>query len=179
MGGPMVDHLIKAGHHLTVFNRTKIKAEGLINAGAKWADSPKETAKNQDFVCIMVGYPQDVREVVFGEKGIANAIKPGSIFIDFTTSKPSLAIEIAGVLEKKRVFSLDAPVSGGDAGARKAMLSIMVGGDEETFDTAKPILEKIGKTVILQGGPGSISPFKILGAKLLRLQLPAAPPEID
>jgi len=155
MGGPMASHLMKAGHHLTVFTRSKSKARELIDAGAKWANSPQETAKNQDFVCMMVGYPQDVREVVFGKEGIINTIKPGSIFIDFTTSKPSLAIEIAEALEKKGVFSLDAPVSGGDIGARRATLSIMVGGNKEAFKAAKPILEKLGKTIILQGGPGA------------------------
>jgi len=155
MGGPMVGHLIKAGHRLTIFTRTKSKAKELIDAGAKWAGSPQEAAKNQDFVCTMVGYPRDVREVVLGKEGIVNMVKPGSIFIDFTTSKPSLAIEIAEALEKKGVSSLDAPVSGGDVGARKATLSIMVGGNEEAFKIAKPILEKLGKTIILQGGPGA------------------------
>jgi len=155
MGRPMAGHLIKAGHHLTIFNRTKSKAKELIDTGAKWANSPQEAAKDQDFVCTMVGYPQDVQEVVFGKKGIINTIKPGSIFIDFTTSKPSLAIEIAESLRKKGVLALDAPVSGGDVGARNATLSIMVGGDEKAFNAAKPILEKLGKTIIFQGGPGA------------------------
>ena len=155
MGQPMAGHLIKAGHHLTIFTRTKSKAKELIDAGVKWANSPQEAAKDQDFVCTMVGYPQDVREVVFGKKSIINTIKPGSIFIDFTTSKPSLAMEIAEALEKKGVSSLDAPVSGGDVGAREGTLSIMVGGDEKAFNVAKPILEKLGKTIILQGGPGA------------------------
>jgi len=155
MGRPMAAHLIKAGHNLTVFNRTKSKAKELIDAGAKWANSPQEVAKDQDFVCTMVGYPQDVREVVFGKEGIINTIKPGSIFIDFTTSKPSLAIEIAEALKKKEVLALDAPVSGGDVGARNATLSIMVGGNEKAFNAAKPILERLGKTIILQGGPGA------------------------
>ncbi len=155
MGRPMAAHLIKAGHHLTVFTRTKSKAKELIDAGAKWANSPQEAAKDQDLVCTMVGYPQDVREVVFGKEGIINTIKPGSIFIDFTTSKPSMAMEIAEALKKKGVSSLDAPVSGGDVGAREGILSIMVGGDEKAFNVAKPILEKLGKTIILQGGPGA------------------------
>ena len=155
MGGPMAGHLIKAGHHLTLFTRTKNRAKKLIDAGAEWADSPQEAAKNKDFVCTMVGYPRDVREVVLGKEGIINTIKAGSIFIDFTTSKPSLAIEIAEALEKKDVFSLDAPVSGGDIGAQKATLSIMVGGSKKAFKTAKAISEKLGKTIILQGGPGA------------------------
>ncbi len=155
MGRPMASHLIKAGHHLTVFTRTESKAKELIDMGAEWADAPQETAKNQDFVCTMVGYPQDVRDVVFGKEGIINTIKPGSMFIDFTTSKPSLAIEIAEALKEKEVFSLDAPVSGGDVGAQSATLSIMVGGDKKAFNAARPILERLGKTIILQGGPGA------------------------
>jgi len=155
MGGPMAAHLIKEGHRLTIFTRTASKAKELIDAGARWLGSPQEAAKNRDFVCIMVGYPRDVRQVVLGEEGVINTIKPGSIFIDFTTSEPSLAIEIAEALEKREVFSLDAPVSGGDIGARNATLSIMVGGDKGAFNTAKPILNKLGKTIILQGGPGA------------------------
>lgn len=155
MGQPMVGHLINAGHHLTVFNRTKSKAKELISAGAAWADSPAAAARNQDFVCTLVSYPEDIREVVFGREGITNTIESGCIFVDFTTSKPGLAIEIAEALQKKGVSCLDAPVSGGDVGARNATLSIMVGGDEKAFSAAKPILEKLGKTIILQGGPGA------------------------
>ncbi len=155
MGKSMALHLIKAGHRLTVFNRTKSKSDELIDAGAKWGNSPREIAKNKDFVCIIVGYPQDVQEVVLGKKGVLDTITPGSLFIDFTTSKPTLAIEIAKALKKKEVLSLDAPVSGGDVGARNAMLSIMVGGEKKAFDIAKPILDKLGKTIILQGGPGA------------------------
>ncbi|MBT9149104.1 MAG: 2-hydroxy-3-oxopropionate reductase [Dehalococcoidia bacterium] len=155
MGRPMAGHLINAGHHLTVFNRTKSKAEELIDAGARWASSPQEAARDQDFVCTILSYPQDVREVVLGREGIIGTIKARSIFIDFTTSKPGLAGEIAEALQGKGVSCLDAPVSGGDAGARNATLSIMVGGDEKTFNAAKPILEKLGKTIILQGGPGA------------------------
>ncbi len=155
MGGPMAAHLIRAGYRLTIFTRTASKAKELIDAGARWVGSPQEAAKNRDFVCIMVGYPRDVRQVVLDEEGVINTIKPGSIFIDFTTSEPSLAIEIAEALKKREVFSLDAPVSGGDVGARNATLSIMVGGDKGAFNAAKPILKKLGKTIILQGGPGA------------------------
>lgn len=155
MGGPMAAHLIKAGHHLTIFTRSKSKAKELIDAGARWVGSPQEAAKNQDFVCTMVGYPRDVRQVVFGKEGIINTIKSGSTFIDFTTSEPSLAIEIAEALKKREVFSLDAPVSGGDVGARSATLSIMVGGAKGAFNVAKPVLEKLGKTIIRQGAPGA------------------------
>ena len=142
MGEPMAAHLIKEGHRLTIFTRTGSKAKELIDGGARWVGSPQEAAKNRDFVCIMVGYPRDVRQVVLGEEGVMNTLKPDSIFIDFTTSEPSLAIEIAEALEKREVFSLDAPVSGGDIGARNATLSIMVGGDKGAFETAKPILNR-------------------------------------
>lgn len=155
MGGPMAAHLIRAGCRLTIFTRTASKAKELIDAGARWVGSPQEAAKNRDFVCIMVGYPRDVRQVIFGKEGVINTIKPGSILIDFTTSEPSLAIEIAEALKKREVFSLDAPVSGGDVGARNATLSIMIGGDKGAFNAAKPILKKLGKTIILQGGPGA------------------------
>lgn len=155
MGKPMAGHLIKAGNDLTVFTRTKGKAEELIDAGARWANSPQEAAEDQDFVCTMVGYPHDVQEVVFGKKGVINKIKPESIFIDFTTSKPSLAVKIAKALREKGVSALDAPVSGGDVGAREGRLSIMVGGDEKAFNIARPIFERLGKTVILQGPAGA------------------------
>jgi len=155
MGRPMAHHLIEAGHRLTIFTRTKSKAKQLLEAGAEWANSPQEAAKDKDFVCTMVGYPQDLQEVVFGKEGVINTIKAGSIFIDFTTSKPTLAVEIANALKERGVLSLDAPVSGGDVGARNATLSIMVGGEKEAFIAARPILERLGKTVILQGGPGA------------------------
>ncbi|MBT9132180.1 MAG: 2-hydroxy-3-oxopropionate reductase [Firmicutes bacterium] len=155
MGRPMAGHLINAGHHLTVFNRIKSKAKELIDAGAQWASSPREVARDPDFVCTILGYPQDVREVVLGREGITGTIKAGSIFIDFTTSKPGLAGEIAEALQGKGVSCLDAPISGGDVGARNTTLSIMVGGDEKAFNAAKPILEKLGETIILQGGPGA------------------------
>ncbi len=155
MGEPMAGHLIKGGHYVTVFTRTKSKARELIHTGAEWANSPEEAAKSKDFVCTMVGYPEDVRNVVFGKDGIVNTLEPGSTFIDFTTSKPSLAIKIAEALQKKGVSSLDAPVSGGDVGARNSTLSIMVGGDEKAFNRAKPIMDQLGKTIILQGGPGA------------------------
>ncbi|RLE11269.1 NAD(P)-dependent oxidoreductase [Candidatus Aerophobetes bacterium] len=155
MGRPMAHHLIEAGHRLTIFTRTKSKAKQLLEAGAEWANSPQEAAKDKDFVCTMVGYPQDLQEVVFGKEGVINTIKAGSIFIDFTTSRPTLAVEIANALKERGVLSLDAPVSGGDVGARNATLSIMVGGEKEAFIAARPILERLGKTVILQGGPGA------------------------
>ncbi|MEA1964185.1 MAG: NAD(P)-dependent oxidoreductase [Candidatus Aerophobetes bacterium] len=155
MGEPMAGHLLNAGHSLTVFTRTKNRADSLIEKGAVWADSPAEAAKGAEFVCVMVGFPNEVSEVVLGDKGVINTIESGAILIDFTTSKPSLAIKIAEALHPKGVFCLDAPVSGGDVGACNAALSIMIGGDKDAFNRAKPLLEKLGKTVIFQGKPGS------------------------
>jgi len=155
MGKPMASHLIEAGYDVTIFTRTKAKAEELLKKGAKWANSPRKAAEDKDFVCTMVGYPEEVREVVLRKDGIVNTIKKGAIFIDFTTSKPSLAVEIANVLGKKGAMALDAPVSGGDVGAQNATLSIMVGGEEKAFNAAKPVLEKLGKTIILQGPAGT------------------------
>lgn len=154
MGKPMAGHLIDAGYRVTIFTRTKKKAEDLLTKGARWANSPQEVAKDKDFVCTMVGYPEEVEEVVLGKEGIVNTIREGAIFIDFTTSKPSLAVKIASILAKKKVMALDAPVSGGDVGARNATLSIMVGGEKKAFDAAKPIFEKLGKTIIWQGPAG-------------------------
>jgi len=155
MGKPMAGHLLDAGHSLVIFTRTKNKANSLIAKGAAWANSPAEVARGTDFVCVMVGFPNEVSEVVLGNRGVINTIESGAILIDFTTSKPSLAIKIAEALRPKDVLCLDAPVSGGDVGARNATLSIMVGGDKDAFNRAKPLLEKLGRTIIFQGKPGS------------------------
>lgn len=155
MGASMVKNLIQSGHTLKIYSRTKSKAEELINAGAVWTASPQEAAVDQEFVCSMVGFPEDVYQVVLGEKGLIHTIESGSIFIDFTTSQPKLAVEIAAALGEKDVLSLDAPVSGGDVGARDGILSIMVGGEEKAFHGAKNILEAVGRSIVLQGGPGA------------------------
>lgn len=155
MGKPMAGHLLEKGHDLTIYTRTKSKAEDLLEGGAKWAESPAKSAVDQEVVCTMVGFPSDVRQVVLGEQGIIKTIGSGSIFIDFTTSQPSLAEEIAEKLEKKDVLSLDAPVSGGDVGAQEGTLSIMVGGHEEAYKSTKSILETLGENIVYQGGPGS------------------------
>lgn len=155
MGASMVDNLMKAGHSLTIYTRTREKAEDLIQRGALWASSPKEVAQGQDFLCSMVGFPEDVHQVVLGDEGIIHTIESGSVFIDFTTSRPQLAIEISEALEERGVLALDAPVSGGDVGAREGRLSIMVGGQEEAFQRAKSIFDVVGSKVLLQGGPGA------------------------
>ncbi len=154
MGQSMAGHLQKAGYRL-VHNRTKSKAERLIANGARWADSPGDAAAGADAIFTIVGFPKDVREVYLGAGGIVERAKPGAILCDMTTSEPSLAVEIAQAAEKKGLLALDAPVSGGDIGAREARLSIMVGGSEEAFQAAMPFFRLMGQSIALQGGPGA------------------------
>jgi 3-hydroxyisobutyrate dehydrogenase len=155
MGKSMAGHLLKAGAVVTVYNRTKEKAESLISAGAIWADTPAAASSGASIVFTMVGYPSDVEEIYFGENGILSGADKGTIFADFTTSDPALAVKIAEQASVKGMFSLDAPVSGGDLGAQNAALTIMVGGDSGSFDKVLPFFQIMGKTVILQGGPGA------------------------
>jgi len=155
MGASMAGHLLKAGARVTVYNRTKSKADALVAAGAVWADSPAKAAASADLVFTMVGYPADVEEVYLGPAGIIAASKPGTLLVDFTTSNPALAARISTAAAAAGRIAIDAPVSGGDTGARNATLSIMVGGDEATFATVKPFFDVMGKTAILQGGPGA------------------------
>lgn len=154
MGGAMAEHLLEAGFELTVYNRTKKKAETLLSKGAKWADTPAAAAKNSDVVITMVGYPEDVEEVYLGKDGILEA-KTGGYVIDMTTSSPKLAKKIYDAAAKKGIASVDAPVSGGDIGARNATLVIMAGGDEKAFHALAPIFDALGKTVRYFGAAGS------------------------
>lgn len=154
MGAAMALHLIAGGYELIVYNRTKEKAQALIERGAKWADSPAEAASEADVVITMVGYPRDVEEVYFGEKGIFQA-KKGGIVIDMTTSSPKLAQKIFTKAESMMISALDAPVSGGDSGAKNGTLAIMVGGEESAFNEAMPVFEKMGKNVRYFGKAGS------------------------
>ncbi|MGC8628151.1 MAG: NAD(P)-dependent oxidoreductase [Acidimicrobiales bacterium] len=155
MGGPMCMHLLDAGYRVRVFNRSRHRADHLIERGAQWCGSPAEAADGADIAVTMVGYPADVREVVLGQRGVLSSARPGSIVIDMTTSEPQLAREIFDVATTKGVDVLDAPVSGGDVGAREASLVIMVGGREEVFNRALPVLKHLGRVVTLQGGPGA------------------------
>ena len=155
MGAPMAGHLLEAGHQLQVFNRTRARAEGLLEKGARWCESPGEVGAGAEVVFLMLGYPDDVRETVLGDGALLEAMRPGTLLIDMTTSLPSLAFEIADAAADREVAALDAPVSGGDVGARNATLVIMVGGAEEAFERARPLLEVLGRIVTLQGGTGS------------------------
>ncbi len=155
MGTSMAGHLLRAGHELTVYSRTRAKAEALIAAGAAWADSPGAAAHEADVVITMVGYPSDVEEVYLGVDGILDNAAKGSLLIDMTTSSPGLATRIAEEAAQRGLRMLDAPVSGGDVGARNATLTIMVGGAEADFEAAVPVFEVLGKSIVLQGGPGA------------------------
>lgn len=155
MGSAMAGHLLAAGHHLKIYTRTEAKAKGLVESGADWMPTPALLARECDFLFTMVGYPSDVEELYFGAAGLIENARPGTVLIDTTTSSPELAVRVAEAAVARGLAALDAPVSGGDTGARNATLTIMVGGDEKAFDTAKPLLDLLGKTVVRQGGPGA------------------------
>lgn len=167
MGRSMCGHLLDAGHPTTVYTRTRASAEDLISRGATWADSPGEVAAASEVTFAIVGYPSDVREVFLGANGALEGARPGSVVVDMTTSEPLLAIEIAQAAAARQVAALDAPVSGGDAGARNATLSIMVGGDAEALDRVRPLLQTIGKTIVHQGGPGAGQHAKMVNQILI------------
>jgi 3-hydroxyisobutyrate dehydrogenase len=155
MGKSMCGHILKAGYKVFAYNRTREKAKELIDQGATWCDSPKDVAKNSEIIFSIVGYPKDVREIYFGEMGIFAGAKKDSILVDMTTSEPSLAKEINQQAKKLGMNSLDAPVSGGDIGAREARLSIMVGGDKEVFEKIKPLFQLMGQTIAYTGEASS------------------------
>jgi len=155
MGRWMCQHAMAKGFAATVFTRTKEKAQPLLDLGAAYADSPKAVAERCEVIFSIVGYPKDVREVLLGSDGALAGSKPGTILVDMTTSEPSLAVEIAATAKAKGVYALDAPVSGGDVGAKNAALSIMIGGEKEVVDAVTPIFEAMGKTIVHQGGPGA------------------------
>ncbi|ADI27503.1 6-phosphogluconate dehydrogenase NAD-binding protein [Geobacillus sp. C56-T3] len=155
MGKSMARHLLKAGYPLLVYTRTKEKAEGLLQEGAVWKETVADLAREADVVMTMVGDPRDVEQVYFGEGGILENARPGTYVIDMTTSTPTLAQSIYEAAKQKGIHALDAPVSGGDIGAREGTLTIMVGGDEDVFLACKPILERLGTNIVRQGGAGA------------------------
>jgi 3-hydroxyisobutyrate dehydrogenase len=167
MGTSMCGHLIDAGYPATVYSRTRKRAEPLLEKGAEWADTPAQAAAAADVIFTMVGYPADVREVVLGAQGVLAVARPGTVLIDMTTSEPSLAQEIFERAREKDVASIDAPVSGGDVGARNATLSIMVGGEAGTVEAVRPLLEVIGKTIIHQGPAGAGQHTKMVNQTLI------------
>jgi 3-hydroxyisobutyrate dehydrogenase len=155
MGSSMCGHLLGAGHDVRVFNRTRASADALLEAGATWCGSPADVAGGSEVTFTIVGYPADVRAVVLGPGGVLEGAAEGSVVVDMTTSEPTLALEIDAAAHERGVESLDAPVSGGDVGARNAALVIMVGGSEPAFERVRPLFESLGKTVVLEGGPGA------------------------
>ncbi|MBB6177982.1 3-hydroxyisobutyrate dehydrogenase [Anoxybacillus tengchongensis] len=155
MGKSMARNLLRAGYSLIVYTRTKEKAEDLLAEGAVWKETVKDVAQVADVVMTMVGEPHDVEHIYFGDDGILNDAKRGAYLIDFTTSKPSLAVRIYEAAKEKGMFALDAPVSGGDIGAREGTLSIMVGGDKEAFSACMPLFSHIGKNIVWQGKAGA------------------------
>ncbi|EAC7885483.1 NAD(P)-dependent oxidoreductase [Listeria monocytogenes] len=155
MGSSMAAHLLEAGYEVSVYTRTKTKAKDLIDKGAIWTDTPGELASKVDILISMVGYPKDVEELYLGENGFLENLAVGTVAIDMTTSSPALAKKIARLGLEKGIGVLDAPVSGGDIGARNGTLSIMVGGSEEVFLKVKSIFDILGSSVVLQGDAGA------------------------
>src|SRR5262249_36375736 len=154
MGRWMCQHLLSKGYAVTVYNRGRDKAKPLLDAGASWAETPRAVAERSDVVFAIVGFPKDVREIFLGSEGALARSRSGMMLVDMTTSEPSLAREIYEAAKPKGVASIDAPVSGGDVGAKNAALSIMVGGDKEAVETIRPLLECMGKTIVHQGPAG-------------------------
>jgi len=167
MGTSMCGHLLAAGFSATVFNRTRAKAEPLLAKGARWADSPAEVAADSDVIFTIVGYPADVRSVILGERGVLAGCRPGGIIVDMTTSQPQLAVEIDEAASQRGVHAVDAPVSGGDVGAREARLSIMIGGQKDAVEALQPCWQAMGKTIVHQGGPGAGQHAKLVNQILI------------
>ena len=155
MGTSMCGHVLRAGFPMTVFTRTRSRAEPLLMEGAVWAETPRDVAERSNIIITMVGFPADVENVYFGHTGLLAGAREGTILIDMTTTQPSLAQRIAEAAAAKGSTAIDAPVSGGDVGARNATLSIMVGGDEAAVESVRPLLVVMGKNIVRQGGPGA------------------------
>lgn len=167
MGTSMCGHLIAKGFSATVYNRTQAKAQPLLDIGAKWGATPKAVAEQSDVIFAIVGYPADVREVFLGKDGALAGSKAGNVLVDMTTSQPSLAVEIYKAAKDKGVQAVDAPVSGGDIGAKEARLSIMIGGDEDVVTALSPAFEAMGKTIVHHGGAGLGQHAKMVNQTLI------------
>ena len=167
MGSSMCGHLMDAGFSATVYTRTKSKAEGLLGKGATWADSPKAVAEASDVIFSIVGFPADVRECILGTEGALAGAAAGAVLVDMTTSDPSTAEEIYAAAKEKGVYSVDAPVSGGDVGAKNGTLSIMIGGDKDVVDALDACWQAMGKTIVHQGGAGAGQHTKMVNQILI------------
>ena len=155
MGVSMISHLINNGYQVSIYNRTKEKAKSLLEKGANWCASPQEMAKKSQIIFTMLGYPEDVQKIYLDSTGLIANANANALLVDMTTSSPTLAKEIYAAGQKRNLEILDAPVSGGDSGAKNGTLSIMVGGDKKVFELALPLFKTFGKTIIYQGQPGS------------------------
>ena len=167
MGSSMCSHLIARGFQMTVTTRSRSKAQGLLDRGANWANSPRDVASRSDVIFAIVGFPKDVREVFLGNEGALAGSKAGNILVDMTTSEPSLAVEIYEAAKSRGVHAVDAPVSGGDIGAKEARLSIMIGGDRDVVEALHPCWETMGKTIIHQGPAGAGQHAKCVNQTLI------------
>lgn len=167
MGSSIVKHLLQHKFDVTIYSRTKKKAEPLIELGARWASTPAEASKNQDIIMTMVGLPSDVEEVYFGTNGIFDTAKEGSVVVDMTTSHPSLAKKIYNMAKDKGIYSIDAPVSGGDIGAKNGTLSIMIGGDLDVFERLLPIFNLFGQNIVYHGEAGNGQHTKVCNQLLV------------
>jgi 3-hydroxyisobutyrate dehydrogenase len=167
MGSSMCGHLVDAGYPAVVYNRTKDKTKALVDRGARSVGSPAEVAEQSDVIFTIVGYPADVREVTLGREGTLSRAKSGAILVDMTTSEPALAREIFEAAKAKGVHAVDAPVSGGDVGAKEARLSIMIGGEPEPVKALMPMFEAMGKTIVHQGPAGSGQHTKMVNQILI------------
>jgi 3-hydroxyisobutyrate dehydrogenase len=167
MGSSMCGHLMAAGYPATVYNRTSAKAGPLVEKGAKLVDSPRAVALASDVIFTIVGYPRDVRDVTLGEQGTLAGVRPGAVLVDMTTSEPALALEIDQAARAKGVHAVDAPVSGGDVGAREARLSIMIGGETEVVEALRPLFATMGKTIVHQGPAGAGQHTKMVNQVLI------------
>jgi 3-hydroxyisobutyrate dehydrogenase len=167
MGLSMCGHLLDAGYTVTVYTRTQARAQPLLERGAAWADSPAEVARASEVVFGIVGFPEDVRAVYLGEDGVLAGAAAGSVLVDIPTSEPTLAVESHEAARRFGVAAIDAPVSGGDVGARNAALSIMVGGDAEAVERVRPLFEAMGRTILHQGAPGAGQHTKMVNQILI------------
>ena len=167
MGASMCGHLMDKGFTATVFNRTREKAQPLLDRGAAWADTPAQVAQQSDVVFTIVGFPQDVHHVILGPDGVLSGSSEGNVIVDMTTSEPSLAVEIHRIAAQHGVHALDAPVSGGDKGAREGILSIMIGGDKTVVDALQPCWEAMGRTIVHQGPAGCGQHTKMVNQTLI------------
>lgn len=155
MGNAMCGHLIAAGHKLSVYNRTRAKTDNLVAEGALWCDNPQDVARQSEVVFTMVGFPRDVEAVILGSDGLLATMPQGAILVDMTTSSPDVACSLFQAAQNRSIEALDAPVSGGDIGARNATLAIMVGGSRAAYDDVLPLFEIMGENIAYMGGAGA------------------------